>query len=181
MPVLLITGERLRLRVALALAGVEQIAAVDGKHQFLVEETLAQSQVYGIARIAVSLCDNLARAVTARGLKRDVVRQHQRSLHTRVACEIMITLENTKESVYATDFENKSDDTSVNQKDEYVIYSSDNGETPVLIMEYFPKVQGVTVVCSGGNNVAVKEKVIEAVTSLFSIPANRVSVSKLKD
>ncbi len=95
-------------------------------------------------------------------------------------CRVMITLENTTESVYATDVEIKNDDNSLNQKDEYVLYDSEKGESPVLIKEYLPKVQGVTIVCTGGENKAVKEKVIQSVTSLFNIPANRVSVSKIK-
>lgn len=95
-------------------------------------------------------------------------------------CKVMITLENTTESVYATDVEVKNDSNSVNQKDEYVFYDSDSGETPVLIKEYLPKVQGVTVVCTGGDNTAVREKIIKSVTSLFNISANRVSVSKIK-
>jgi stage III sporulation protein AG len=95
-------------------------------------------------------------------------------------CQVMITLENTTESVYATDIEIKNDDSSLNEKNEYVIYDSDDGETPVLIKEYLPKVQGVTVVCSGGDNTAVREKIIESVTSLFNISTNRISVSKIK-
>lgn len=95
-------------------------------------------------------------------------------------CEVMITLENTTESVYATDVEIKNGDNSLDQKDKYVIYDSEKGETPVLIKEYLPKVQGVTIVCSGGENTAVKEKIIQSVTSLFNIPTNRVSVSKIK-
>jgi stage III sporulation protein AG len=95
-------------------------------------------------------------------------------------CQVMITLENTTESVYATDIEIKNDDSSLNEKNGYVIYDSDDGETPVLIKEYLPKVQGVTVVCSGGDNTAVREKIIESVTSLFNISTNRISVSKIK-
>lgn len=95
-------------------------------------------------------------------------------------CKVMITLENTTESVYATNYESKSDENSNNHKDEYVIYDSSGGETPVLIKQYLPKVQGVTVVCSGGDDIVVKEKIIESVTSLFNISANRVSVSKIK-
>ena len=95
-------------------------------------------------------------------------------------CKVMITLENTAESVYATNNENKSDEKSSNKKDEYVFYESSQGETPVLIKEYLPKVQGVTVVCSGGDDITVKEKIIESVTSLFNISTNRVSVSKIK-
>lgn len=95
-------------------------------------------------------------------------------------CKVMITLQNTSESVYATNYESKTDDNSSNNKGEYVIYDSTIGETPVLIKEYLPQVQGVTVVCSGGDDIVVKEKIIESVTSLFNIPTNRVSVSKIK-
>lgn len=96
-------------------------------------------------------------------------------------CKVMITLENSKENVYATDNENKTDSDSASSKDEYVIYDSDNGETPVLIKEYYPKIQGVSVVCSGGDNIVVKEQIINTVTSLFNISTNRVSVSKIKE
>lgn len=95
-------------------------------------------------------------------------------------CKVMITLENSSENVYATDNEIKNSENSINQKDEYVIYDSQNGETPVLIKEYFPRVQGVTVICTGGDNTAVKEKIIQSVTALFNISASRVSVSKIK-
>lgn len=95
-------------------------------------------------------------------------------------CKIMITLENTNESVYATDNEIKSDSNSLNQKDEYVLYETDTGETPVLIKEYMPKVQGVTVICDGGDNKQIQEKIINSVTALFNIPTSRVSVSKIK-
>ncbi|MGN1420085.1 MAG: hypothetical protein ACI4XC_01045 [Eubacterium sp.] len=96
-------------------------------------------------------------------------------------CKVMITLENSKENVYATDNENKTDSDSASSKDEYVIYDSDNGETPVLIKEYYPKIQGVSVVCSGGDSIVVKEQIINTVTSLFNISTNRVSVSKIKE
>ena len=97
-----------------------------------------------------------------------------------VECKVMITLVNSAESVYATNNEIKTDENSTNQKDEYVLYDASDGETPVLLKEYLPQVQGVTVVCSGGDDIVTKEKIIEAVTALFNIPANRVSVSKLK-
>ena len=92
----------------------------------------------------------------------------------------MITLENTKESVYATNYDNKNDADSNNSKGEYVIYDSNNGEAPILIMEYMPTVKGVSVVCSGGDNTVIREKIISLVTSLFNISTNRVSVSKIK-
>lgn len=96
-------------------------------------------------------------------------------------CKVMITLENTVESVYATNNEIKTDDSSLNEKDEYVLYESSGDESPVLIKEYMPKVRGVTVVCSGGDDIVTKEKIINSVTALFNLPTNRVSVSKIKE
>lgn len=96
-------------------------------------------------------------------------------------CNVMITLSHYEENVYATNTQTKNDSESNDYKDEYVLYDSDKGEEPVLIMKYLPQVQGVTVVCSGGDDVIVKEKIIEAVTALFNIPSNRVSVSKINE
>ncbi len=95
-------------------------------------------------------------------------------------CEVMITFEYSNENVYATDSENKNDESSQSNKDEYVLYDSQNGEKALLIKEKYPTVQGVSIVCSGGDNVEVREAVINTVTSLFNISANRVSVSKIK-
>ena len=96
-------------------------------------------------------------------------------------CKVMITLENTNESVYAVNRDSHLDEGTSDINDEYVIYDSDKGEKPVLIKEYFPQVQGVTVVCSGGENTLVREKIISAVTALFNIPSNRVSVSRINE
>lgn len=95
-------------------------------------------------------------------------------------CEVMITFEYSSENVYATDSENKNDESSQSNKDEYVLYDSQSGEKALLIKEKYPTVQGVSIVCSGGDNVEVREAVINTVTSLFNISANRVSVSKIK-
>lgn len=95
-------------------------------------------------------------------------------------CKVMITFETGSENVYATDSEQKNDENSTDSKDEYVLYNSSNGEKALLIKEKYPTVKGVSVVCDGGDNVEVREEVINTVTSLFNISTNRVSVSKIK-
>ena len=42
------------------------------------------------------------------------------------------------------------------------------------------EILGIAVLCDGGDNVAVKERVIDTLTSLYGIGANRISVEKLK-
>lgn len=95
-------------------------------------------------------------------------------------CEVMITFEYSSENVYATDSENKNDENSQSNKDEYVLYDSQKRRKGFAYQRKYPTVQGVSVVCSGGDNVEVREAVINTVTSLFNISANRVSVSKIK-
>lgn len=48
----------------------------------------------------------------------------------------------------------------------------------MLLETEMPKVRGVIVVCSGGDDVIVQEKVIRAVTGVFAISSTRVSVMK---
>ena len=94
-------------------------------------------------------------------------------------CKVMITMRNTSESVYAKNTDSSSSENSKSESDEYVIYDGDDGDTPLLLKEKFPNVEGVAVVCSGGDNTVVKEKVIKCVSALFNISSNRISVSKL--
>ena len=39
---------------------------------------------------------------------------------------------------------------------------------------------GIAVLCDGGDNITVKERVIDTLTSLYGIGANRIRVEKLK-
>lgn len=97
---------------------------------------------------------------------------------------VMITLEGGREYVYAqnTRHDTSSDSDKVQNSGEseyYTVKSDSQGETPILVYEREPKVRGVIVVCSGGGNEAVREKIIEAVSSIFSIPKTNISVSKI--
>lgn len=94
-------------------------------------------------------------------------------------CKVMITLKNTAESVYAKNSEVSADESSSSENDEYVIYNGENGDGPILLQENFPEIEGVAIVCSGGDNIAVKEQIIKCVAALFNISSNRISVSKL--
>lgn len=94
-------------------------------------------------------------------------------------CEVMITISDTDENVFAKNIDENSDDSSYSRKSEYVFYEADSGDAPVLIKQRLPRVQGVLIVCEGGDNVVVREAVISSVTSLFNISSGKVSVSKI--
>ena len=94
-------------------------------------------------------------------------------------CKVMITLCETDESFYASNIEENTDSGHISKKNEYVFYEDNNNDSPVLIKQTFPKVMGVAVVCQGGDNAFVKERVISAVSSLFGISSAKISVSKI--
>jgi len=96
------------------------------------------------------------------------------------ACKVMITLKDTKESIYAKNGNENKSDSSYSKTYEYVLYDGDGGETPVLIKEYFPEIKGVVVVCTGADNTFVRENVINSIMSLYNLPASKISVSKMK-
>lgn len=94
-------------------------------------------------------------------------------------CKVMITLEQTDESVFAKNIDEISQNGNFSKKSEYVLYENDNNDEPILVKQYFPKVYGVVVVCQGGDDTAVKERVISSISALFDIPYSKISVSRL--
>lgn len=94
-------------------------------------------------------------------------------------CKVMITLEQSDENIFAKNTDENSNSGSYSKKSEYVLYEDNNNDTPILVKQYFPKVKGVAVVCSGGDDVVVKEKVISSISSLFGISGTKISVSRI--
>ena len=94
-------------------------------------------------------------------------------------CKVMITLEQTDENVFAKNTDESSQNGNFSKKSEYVLYENDNNDEPILVKQYFPRVYGVVVVCQGGDDTAVKERVISSISALFDIPYSKISVSRL--
>jgi len=97
---------------------------------------------------------------------------------------VMITLDGGKEYLYAqnTAVEESSDSTSQRRSQEneyYTVKDTSNGEIPVIIRESEPRVRGVIIVCEGADDSAVKAAIIHAVSSIFNIAENKISVNKI--
>ena len=50
------------------------------------------------------------------------------------------------------------------------------GGKPIVLGEKYPEIKGVVVVCKGAGNIRVKMAVLDAVTTMFGIPANKVQI-----
>lgn len=95
-------------------------------------------------------------------------------------CKVMITISDTSESVYAKNTEESGGDGNYSTASEYVLYDGTDGDTPMLVKQYFPKIQGIVVVCQGADDDIVRESIISSVSSLFDVPTNKITVSKIK-
>ncbi len=104
---------------------------------------------------------------------------------------VMITLDCTAEDVYATDKsldgqtqESAEDSLASSASQEYsedttyvIVQDDDGNERAVLLKQIMPKVSGVLVVCGGGDDSVVKEKVTNAVSSVLGVSRGKVYVT----
>lgn len=106
--------------------------------------------------------------------------------------QVLVILESSMQNVYAT--EQKKNKEALEDKNEnerskkqesneietkYItIRDSDGTEKALSVMQIQPTIKGVVVVCTGGDNIEVKNKVIEAVKTALNITSKRVFVTK---
>ncbi|MVB12988.1 hypothetical protein CAFE_37410 [Caprobacter fermentans] len=109
------------------------------------------------------------------------------------SANVMVTLEQTKQSVYAKEekasgqtTKDQSDGTTRNETDQsnetnyILVKGADGSEQALAVTEIQPVVKGVVVVCDGGGNPVVQQSVIDAVTTALDISSVRVCVIKAK-
>lgn len=85
---------------------------------------------------------------------------------------VLLTLDCGGESVLAENSETSGEKRAT----DILVINGKSGDEPVKLKEIFPKVRGVAVVCDGGDNVDVKNKITELLSSALGIPTNRITV-----
>lgn len=92
-------------------------------------------------------------------------------------CRVMVTLESDTQAVYAADTVSATGaDGSVSLSEQYLTVDTANGPVGLLLTRIQPTVKGVAVVCDGGGNTAVQQRVIQVVSTAFHISERRVCV-----
>ena len=100
---------------------------------------------------------------------------------------VMLTLECGSEPIYAVQGGSDSrhsvteggTEESLSAEKEYVILGSGAGEQGLVLKMVEPQVRGVAVVCRGGDDLMVRQAIVEAVTAVLNVGSNKVSVAKL--
>jgi stage III sporulation protein AG len=92
--------------------------------------------------------------------------------------EVMITLRASKEKVTLKDSKTESG----KSEEETVLTEDENkNKEPYVVQEIEPEIEGILVVCSGGDNAGVQREIIEGISALFSIESHKIKVMKSKE
>lgn len=106
--------------------------------------------------------------------------------------DVMITLKDTGEKIldknqpYESEEETNTEENKESKKNriqnnqETVLVETEGNTEPIIVRELYPDIEGVVVVCDGGDNSALTVKIKEAVQALFSIDAHKIVVCKSK-
>ena len=107
--------------------------------------------------------------------------------------KVMVTLENGAETKYATEEKQNNEETREEQNGQttrtqqsndsemqYItVRDADGTERALALTEIQPKVKGVVVVCPGGEDPVVQQRIIHAVTTALNLSSQHVCVTKL--
>lgn len=68
--------------------------------------------------------------------------------------------------------------TTTVQNDRQTVYGA--GDTPYIIQELSPTIEGVLVVAQGAGNESVKKQIQETIEALFGLDAHKISIMKME-
>ena len=108
--------------------------------------------------------------------------------------KVLVTVRGNGRKVYVSEqktetvTEEEGDETATKKKiseqyeNEYIrIKNSDGGENVLLTAQLQPEIQGVAVVCDGGEDTVVQQRIIDAVTTVLNISSSYVCVTKMAE
>ncbi len=112
----------------------------------------------------------------------DLVRQTEKlisQIEGAGKVSVMLTYEATEETVWAKDVNEKSEgEGGADTEEKYIIVDTSDGESGLAIKVIYPRIRGVAVVCSGGDDPVVNSRIKSLVSALFDIGSNRISIAR---
>lgn len=95
-------------------------------------------------------------------------------------CDVMVTVEGTTEYVYAqnqSEFSDSDGGKVSDKKENNIVVVEKDGEKQALVKKIIkPQISGVVIVCKGGGDLSVKERVLNAASTALNLPANKICV-----
>ena len=98
--------------------------------------------------------------------------------------EVMLTYRSTQEHVPATEqiIEETTREGENTKKEEQhmVLLEQENGQTPMILTELAPQVEGVVIVAQGAGDAVVCNSLHQAAQALLQVPSHKIAIIKMK-
>ena len=91
---------------------------------------------------------------------------------------VMVTVSGSAEQIFAEEVKASQSERSKQTESAYVLARTGGEETPLIAETRYPAIEGVAVLCTGGDHAAVQERISRAVATVLGIPQSRVYVGK---
>lgn len=92
--------------------------------------------------------------------------------------DVMITLRASKEKVTLKD---NTIDAERREEETVLIQDENDNTSPYVIREVEPKIEGILIVCEGGDRAALQREIIDGISALFSVESHKIKVMKSKE
>lgn len=98
------------------------------------------------------------------------------------AVELMLTMEDTEETVYASDTRQSAsgEDSASYESNLSVLSDGSYGQQPVRIKSVCPTFRGAVVLCGGADDTAVRWSMIQAVSAACGLRTDKITVLKMQ-
>lgn len=97
------------------------------------------------------------------------------------AVEVMLSLRTGEHTIYQTDTQRQTGSEEETLRQETVLYAAGSGQQSALIQQVqAPVYQGAIILCQGAGNPEVKLALVEAVSSITGLGADRITVVKMQ-
>lgn len=93
---------------------------------------------------------------------------------------VMVTIEGTTEYVYAEELDTDTDKDGEKISEQYknqIVMTEENGKKDALVRKIIkPQISGVVIVCQGGGDVSLNERVLKAASTALNLPSSKICV-----
>lgn len=160
-----------KMLVIFGLAGILLIflSSLGGERE--TDEQLLSSGEISIEQYRETLEDDIADMVT------DITGSRRVTVVVTLESGIKYSYADTREESSSDKTEKEAQSTDTELKEGYItVKSASGGEEALLLTTEMPEIRGVAVVCEGGDNELINQKIMNTVTAALNITSKRVYI-----
>lgn len=159
-----------KLLVAAGLVGI-MLIFVSSLFGTQKEKPIAETQEISVEEYRQTLQEDICRMVES------ITGSKNATVVVTLESGLRYSYADTKEQSSAEKNEKEATSQDTELKEGYItVKSSDGGEEALLVTTSMPEIRGVAVVCDGGDNEIIKEKIESTVTAALNITSKRVYI-----